>query len=94
MTALGGRTIVVRFNLHPAVLAGLSAAADRVELTLPNGHRWRLHVPQARIAVDAALYRDCLRTLPSLQITATPTHSGALTVTWHLERSDGMSAAV
>ena len=78
-----------RFVLHPGVVVGVPDAQDRVDLTLPNGHRWTLSAAGQTLSVEGALYRDGPRTVPTLQILVLSGDEPSRSVTWQLQRDDG-----
>jgi uncharacterized heparinase superfamily protein len=47
---------VVRFHLHPAVVANLQQDGVGVLLRLPSGQGWRLRASGARVAVEESVY--------------------------------------
>jgi uncharacterized heparinase superfamily protein len=53
-TALPG--FVVRFHLHPAVVASLQQDEQGALLRLPSGVGWRLRVKGARVAIEESIY--------------------------------------
>ncbi len=82
----------VRFVLHPSVQTTLGASPDQLDLTLANGHRWRLAAPGCVISVEGAVYRDGMRTVPTLQALVPADPAGGRTVAWHLVRRDVRAA--
>ncbi len=48
-------TFVVRFHLHPAVVASLQQDEQGVLLRLPSGVGWRLRVKGARVAIEESI---------------------------------------
>lgn len=78
----------VRFVLHPSVQVTVSASPDQLELTLSNGHRWRLAAPGRTFSVEGAVYRDGARSVPTLQVLVPADSESSPTVAWHWERLD------
>lgn len=76
----------VRFVLHPSVQVALSASPDQLELTLSNGHRWRLEAAGRMISAEGAVYRDGSRSVPTLQILLPADSKVGSTVAWRWER--------
>ncbi len=47
---------VVRFHLHPGVVASLVEDDQAVLMRLPSGHGWRLRVRGAKVALEESIY--------------------------------------
>ena len=47
---------VVRFHLHPGVIASLQQDESAVLLRLPSGHGWRLRAKGARVGIEESVY--------------------------------------
>ena len=88
-TQLIAEAFVIRFVLHPSVTVSLSDKPDQVGLTLMNGHRWMFAAPGQHVSVEGALYRDGLRTVPTLQVLVLAEGGAGRSVTWQLMRLDG-----
>ena len=86
----------VRFVLHPAVSATLGKALGKafgealqtVDLTLSNGDRWRFSAQGHALSVEGAVYRDGLRTIPTLQILVLATTDTNRSLGWDFRRLD------
>lgn len=82
------RRYTVRFVLHPRVDVTL-LDVHRVDLRLPNGHRWQFEVLGRPVSIEAAAYRDGLRTFPTMQIVVPGDTALDRSVKWQLTRVDG-----
>jgi uncharacterized heparinase superfamily protein len=47
---------VLRFHLHPAVVASLQQDDSAVLLRLPSGHGWRLRAKGAKVELEESVY--------------------------------------
>ncbi len=75
---------VLRFHLHPAVVASLQQDEAGVLLRLPSGVGWRLRAKSARVAVEESIY---LAAEPRRsQQVALYAEAGAASVQWALSR--------
>ena len=75
-----------RFVLHPSVSVALGDALQHVDLSLSNGHVWRFSAVDHALSVEGAVYRDGLRTLPTLQILVSSAAKDQRTITWEFAR--------
>ena len=84
---------VVRFHLHPAVVAGPQEDGEGVLLRLPSGQGWRLRANGARVAVEDGVYlgADPPRRSRQIVLTAEP---GTDTVQWAIGRVHTAAAPV
>ena len=82
---------VVRIVLHPSVAVTLTGQADQVDLMLTNAHQWSFAAPGHQVSVEGALFRDGLRTVPTLQVLVLVDGGAGRSVTWQLTRRDGMA---
>ena len=81
----------VRLVLHPSVKVVLQSAGDQLELTLTNGHCWRLAAPGRKLSVEGAVFRDGRHATPTLQILILADTSAGRIVAWQLTRPDPRS---
>jgi uncharacterized heparinase superfamily protein len=56
LTGRAGEAFAVRFHLHPAVEASLSADGGAAVLRLPSGAAWRLRAAGAEISLGESVY--------------------------------------
>jgi uncharacterized heparinase superfamily protein len=76
----------IRFLLHPSVKVALSALPDHLDLTLRDGQQWLFQASGCALSVEGAVFRDGLRTAPTMQILV-PGDTGAnRTVAWQFSR--------
>lgn len=76
---------VLRFHLHPAVVASETEDGDSVLLRLPSGHGWRLRAKGARVAVEESVYLGANEPRRSSQVTL-HAEPGETTVQWAISR--------
>lgn len=76
---------VVRFHLHPAVVASPQQDGEGVLLRLPSGQGWRLRANGARVAVEESVYLGGAEARRSSQIVLAA-EPGADTVQWAISR--------
>ncbi len=75
---------VVRFHLHPAVVASLQQSESGVLLRLPSGPGWRLLGIGARVAIEESVYlAGELRRSQQVALHAEP---GTTSVQWQISR--------
>jgi uncharacterized heparinase superfamily protein len=78
----------VHFHLHPDVKCERVGAAQRVELVLPGGERWRFSVEGAELTLGESVhYADLAGPRHSLQIVLRGSCCGETFVLWRLEKS-------
>jgi uncharacterized heparinase superfamily protein len=51
-----GKSLAVRFHLHPSVRAEREADAERVLLTLPSGEQWRFEAEGSAITLEESIF--------------------------------------
>lgn len=76
---------VLRFHLHPSVVASETEDGDSVLLRLPSGHGWRLRAKGARVAVEESVYLGAAEPRRSSQVTL-HAEPGETTVQWAISR--------
>jgi uncharacterized heparinase superfamily protein len=75
---------VVRFHLHPTVVASLQQSESGVLLRLPSGAGWRLHATGARVSIEESVYlAGELRRSQQVALHAEP---GTTSVQWQISR--------
>lgn len=76
---------VVRFHLHPSVVASLQQDGEGVLLRLPSGQGWRLRTKGARVALEESVYlgTEPPRRTSQIVLQAEP---GTDTVQWAISR--------
>jgi uncharacterized heparinase superfamily protein len=75
---------VLRFHLHPAVVANLQPEGAAVLLRLPSGHGWQLRAKGAQIGLEESIYLGAeARKSSQVVLTAEP---GADAVQWAITR--------
>ena len=78
----------VHFHLHPEVKCERVGTAQRVELVLPGGERWRFSVEGAELTLGESVhYADPAGPRHSLQIVLRGSCCGETFVLWRLEKS-------
>jgi uncharacterized heparinase superfamily protein len=77
-------SFVVRFHLHPAVVASLQQDETGVLLRLPSGVGWRLRAQGARVAIEESIHLAAeMRRSQQVALHAEP---GATSVQWAISR--------
>jgi len=75
---------VLRFHLHPAVVASLLQDGEGVLLRLPSGHGWRMRAKGARVTLEESVYLGTeARRSSQIVLQAEP---GTDTVQWAISR--------
>ena len=82
----------VRFVTHPSVEIAIAATPSTLDIKLRNGHRWRLEALGHDVSVEGAVYRDGLKTRPTLQILIMSNPATGRSVNWNFTRMDGLDA--
>ncbi len=76
---------LLRFHLHPAVVASTQQDGEGVLLRLPSGHGWRLRAKGARVALEESVYLGAEPPRRSSQVVLQG-EAGADTVQWAITR--------
>lgn len=77
-------SFLVRFHLHPAVVASPVQDGEGVLLRLPSGHGWRLRAKGAKVAVEESVYLGGeARRTQQIVLQAEP---GENTIQWAINR--------
>lgn len=93
-----GLPVLIRFHLHPDVVAAIDAAATAVSLTLKSGEVWVLrHDSAAKLSLTASVYLQNrqLKPIPTQQVVLSGhTMAYATRVRWSLAKTHDTPTAV
>jgi uncharacterized heparinase superfamily protein len=76
---------VIRFHLHPAVIASLQQDGEAVLLRLPSGG-WRLRAEGAKVSLEESVYLGGAETRRSEQVVLTGPQDGPQHVKWAITK--------